>query len=112
MRMEVYRKRLDRIRDGLCLPSDGNDTMMIGTLFDVPDLDGAVSRARNEGATSVMFVPANGGAVQFVKCHQPDHVPLCLVVAFEMAEPVGANINKPFEFLSIEQLRQISEFNV
>src|SRR5450759_2524735 len=98
MKKHHYLKRLDRIQDGLRLPTDDKATVMFYTLFGVPDLDRAISRARKAGATRVMFVPANGSAVQFVSCDQTDHVTPGVAVAFEIAEPGGADSNRPLAY--------------
>jgi hypothetical protein len=111
MKKHNYLKRLARIQDGLFLPIDDKTDVMFYTLFGVPNLDRAISRVRKAGATSVMFVPANGSAVQFVSCNQGDHVTPGIAVAFEIAEPVGEDSNRPLEFCTTEQLRQMSSLN-
>jgi hypothetical protein len=111
MKKHHYLKRLDRIQDGLHLPIGDKATEMFHTLFGVPDLDRAISRARKTGATSVIFVPANGSAVQFAKCDQSDHVTPGIAVAFEIAEPGGADSNRPLAHCTEAQLRQIAKLN-
>lgn len=107
MKKHHYLKRLDRIQDGLRPPTDDKATVMFYTLFGVPDLDRATSRARKTGATRVMFVPANDSAVQFVSCDQTDHVTPGVAVAFEIAEPSVTVAHRPFLHCTEAQLRQM-----
>ena len=107
MKKDLYLKRLDRIQDGLRLPTDDKATVMFYTLFGVPDLDRAMSRARKAGATSVAFVPAGDSAIQFVSCGQTDNVPLGIAVAFEIAEPGVTVAHRPFLHCTTEQLSQM-----
>jgi hypothetical protein len=111
MKTNSYKKRLDHIREGLFLHIDTQETIMVYTLFGVPTLDRAISRAREAGATSVMFVPANGGAVVFTGCDQHAQLTRGIAVAYEIEEPAEADSKSPMEYCTVEQLRQIIRDN-
>ena len=109
MTTSSYRKRLDRIEHGLRRPVDDNGTVkIVGPWFGVRDVDQAISRARKARATSVVFVPANGDDVQLAGCEQPDPVPFAIAVAYEMAEPAGADYKNPLACCTEKQLRRIA----
>jgi len=107
MKKHNYFKRLDRIRDGLFLPVDDKTHVMFYTLFGVPSLVRAISRAQKAGATSVAFVPANGGAVQIEGCQQHDHATPGIAVVYEIAEPPETVAHRPLKYCSENQLYQI-----
>jgi len=113
MKNHYYLKRLDRIQHGLHLPTDDKPNCIFYTLFGVPDLDRAISRARKAGAASGVFVPANGSAVQFAKCGHPGHVtPGVVVVAFEAQEPGVTVAHRPLMLCSEAQLRQLATLDL
>jgi len=110
MKKHHYLKRLDRIQDGLHLPVGDKDTVMFFTMFGLPNCETAISRGRKAGCTSVVFVPANGSAVQFATCDQADHVTPGVAVAYEIAEPGCADSNQPLAYCTTKQLRQLAAF--
>lgn len=63
MNKVTNQKRLKRIQAALWRSTDAGDMIMVYELFDVPDFDHAVKRAREVEANHVIFVPLRG-AVQ------------------------------------------------
>lgn len=109
MKKHHFLKRLARIRDGLHLPTDDKATVMFFTMFGLPNLESAIARARKAGAKNVMFVPANGDAIQFVSCGQTNHVTTpATAVAYQIAQPTDADSREPLKHCSSVRLRALA----
>ena len=107
MKKHNYLKRLDRIQKGLRLPAGDKVSKDWVMLFGVPNLDQAILRARRKGSTFVMFVPANGGTIQYGRCCEPDHGQSRGSVAYEIAEPADIDSKRPLKHCSTDQVQQI-----
>jgi len=109
MKKHNYLKRLERIQHGLHLPTGDKATVMFFTMFGLPNLESAISRARNAGAKNVMFVPADGGAIQLVSCGQINHVTMpATAVAYQIAQPVDADAREPLKYCQSGRLRELA----
>ena len=109
MKKHKYLKRLDRIQVGLQLPTDDKATFTYFTLFGLRNLESAILRASKAGARHVLFVPANGGAIEFVTCRQISHVTTpTIAVAYQIDQPADADFSEPLRHCSSERLRELA----
>lgn len=104
-------KRLARVQQGLHL-TDDKATVKFHTLFGVPNLQRAITRVRATGATSVVFVPADGGPLRLATCDQTKKVTPGIALAFEAQEPAAIVAHRPLMLCSEAQLRQMATLDL